>query len=124
MPETLTRTRMIQRLIAAAKDDSRIVGLADYGSSAEGRADEWSDVDVAVFVRDADFDEFERDWISWASQFGQLLLAYVSGVGHPWTVYEAMPIPLRVDFAFHRESNLDIVLTFPNAPTSAQSSCD
>src|SRR5712692_7429615 len=104
MPNTLTRTSMIQRLIAAAKDDSRIVGLVDYGSSAEGRADEWSDIDVAVFVRDDEFVEFERDWISWASQFGQLLLAYVSGVGHAWTVYEATPIPLRVDFAFHRES--------------------
>ncbi len=124
MLETLTRISIIEQVIVVAKHDSRIVGLGDYGSSAEGRAGQWSDVDVAVVVRDADFDEFERDWVSFASQLRQLLPAYASSVGHAWTVYDATPIPLRVDFALHRESNLDIVLTFPNAPTSAQSSCD
>lgn len=107
-------------LIAAAERDPRIVGIVDYGSSGEGRADEWSDVDVAVFIRDADFDEFERAWKDWAAQFGPLLLAYVGGVGHPWAVYDTQPLPLRIDFAFHRESALDVMLTWPNAPVSAE----
>ena len=107
------------RLIAAAERDPRIVGVADYGSSSEGRADEWSDVDVALFLRDADFDDFERDWKGWAAQFGPLLLTYVGGVGHPWAVYDAHPLPLRVDFAFHRESGMDVMLKWPNAPVSA-----
>lgn len=88
-------------LIAAAERDQRIVGIVDYGSSSEGRADEWSDIDVALFIRDADFDEFERAWKDWAAQFGALLLAYVGGVGHPWAVYDTQPLPLRIDFAFH-----------------------
>ena len=33
-------------------------------------------------------------------------------------MFDATPLPLRVDFAFHRASALDIVLTWPNAPTS------
>jgi hypothetical protein len=107
------------RIVRAAERDPRVVGIVDYGSSSEGRADEWSDVDVAIFIRDADFEEFERDWKEWATQFGPLLLAYVGGVGHPWAVYDARPLPLRVDFAFHRESGMEVMLTWPNAPDSA-----
>ena len=65
------------------------------GSGSEARADEWSDVDVALFLRDEDFGGFEHGWKAWAAQFGTLALAYVGGVGHPWAVYDAHPIPLR-----------------------------
>lgn len=111
---------MRARLIAAAEGDPRIVGVVDYGSSSEGRADEWSDVDVALFLRDADFEEFERGWKVWAARLGPLLLAYVGGVGHPWAVYDARPLPLRVDFALHRESAMEGMLAWPNAPLSAE----
>ena len=114
------RTAIRQHVIIAAQHDPRIVGLLDYGSSSEGRADAFSDLDLALFVRDADFATFMDGWRRWAAQFGPLLLAYVGGVGHPWTVYDAYPLPLRVDFAFHRASALDVVLTWPNAPLSAQ----
>ncbi len=120
MTEVSAHIHIRRRLIAAAEHDPRIVGIVDYGSSSEGRADQWSDVDVALFLRDADFDEFERGWKDWAAQFGPLLLAYVGGVGHPWAVYDTQPLPLRVDFAFHRESALDVMLTWPNAPISAE----
>lgn len=108
------------RVVAAAGRDQRVVGVVDYGSSSEGRSDEWSDVDLALFLRDADFEEFERGWEDWAAQFGPLLLAYVGGVGHPWAVYDTRPVPLRADFAFHRESSMEVVLTWPNAPVSAE----
>ena len=111
---------MICRLIEAARRDQRIVGLADYGSSSEGGDDQWSDIDIAVFLRDGEYDRFEQQWKSWAAQFGPLLLAYISGVGHPWTVYDATPAPLRVDFDFHRESAIDGMLSWPNAPTSVK----
>ena len=114
----LTREEMTRRLLDAAVSDPRVVGLVDYGAAGEGRADEWSDVDAALFIRDADFGEFEREWKTWAAQFGRLLLAYVGGVGHPWAVYDARPLPLRVDFAFHRESALEVISTWPNSPAS------
>ena len=115
----LTREEIRRRLLEAAERDPRVVGLVDYGSAGEGRADGWSDVDAALFIRDADFEEFERGWKTWAAQFGRLLLAYVGGVGHPWAVYDARPLPLRVDFAFHRESALEVISTWPNSPASA-----
>jgi hypothetical protein len=97
-----------------------MVGLVDYGSTSEGRGDEWSDVDVALFVRDDDLEAFQRDWVSWAGQFGRLLLAYIGGVGHPWAVYEAEPAPLRVDFAFHPASRPEVMQEWPNSPVSAE----
>ncbi len=114
------REMIRRRLIAAARQDPRIVGLVDYGSSSEGRADAWSDLDVALFLRDAALAAFERDWVAWAGQFGPLLLAYIGSVGHPWTVYAAHPIPLRVDFAFHAESALAQMRAWPNAPQSVE----
>lgn len=113
------RARLIRQLTDAAAQDTRVVSLIDYGSSSETRADRWSDVDLALFIRDADLDAFERDWQRWAAQWGTLLLAYVGGIGHPWTVYDAQPIPLRVDFAFHRASEYTKMLSWPNAPSSA-----
>lgn len=107
-----------ERLFQAVAQDDRIVGVLDYGSSSEGRADAWSDVDVAVFIRDADFDTFEREWKAWAAQFGTLLLAFISPVEHPWVVYDTQPLPLRVDFDFHRESSVDDLSAWPNAPES------
>ncbi len=117
----LTRNGMIQRLIAVARTDPRIVGLFDYGSSNAGRADEWSDVDAAVFIRDEDLDAFSKNWASWAAQFGPLLLAYVYLPGHPWAVYDAIPIPLRVDFALVAESRMAEMLDWTTAPVSIES---
>lgn len=118
MPETTDRAHVRQRLIQAAQQDPRIVGLLDYGSSSEGRLDEWSDLDIALFLRDRDYEAFLSDWKPWAAQFGDLLLAYVGYVGHPWAVYAAEPAPLRVDFDAIRESAIEQVPAWPNSPTS------
>ncbi|HEU5480160.1 MAG TPA: hypothetical protein VFU90_10030, partial [Candidatus Tumulicola sp.] len=104
------RSAMKQRIIAAARTDDRIVGLVDYGSGGEGRADDLSDVDVAVFVRDDAYDAFARDWQVWAAQFGSPLLAYRGRYRHPWCVYDTQPVPLRVDFDLHRASHAGRVI--------------
>lgn len=87
---------------------------------SEGRDDQWSDLDIALFIKDEALDPFEEEWKSWAAQFGSLLLAYVGGIGHPWVVYDADPMPLRVDFNFHPVSDIAQVLTWPNAPLSVE----
>ncbi|MGA7670181.1 MAG: aminoglycoside 6-adenylyltransferase [Nitrolancea sp.] len=115
---SLTYEIMRQRLIGAAESDSRIVGLLRDGSHSSGRGDEWSDVDVSIFIRDADFDAFWSGWKSWATQFGDLLLGYISWVGHPWAVFDADPVPLRVDFDLHRESTVESVRSWPVNLTS------
>lgn len=113
---TLEQTR--QHIINAAQADPRIIGCIDYGSSSEGRGDEWSDLDIALFIQGTELEAFEKNWKQWAAQFGHLLLAYVGGVGHPWAVFEATPIPLRVDFVFFPASDLDKILEWPCSPTS------
>lgn len=120
MPEPATRENMKQRLIEAVQADERIVGLIDYGSSSQGRDDQWSDIDVSLFVRDDAFEQFKQDWRSWAAQFGELLLAYISWVGHPWAVYRAYPVPLRVDFDPYRASEMASILNWPWIPLSAE----
>ena len=119
MTDSPARAVLVRHLLAAAEGDPRIVGVVDYGSSSEGRLDEWSDLDVAVFVRDADFAPFQREWRDWAARLGPLLLGYVGGVGHPWTVYDAAPVPLRVDFDLYPASAVEEMVTWPNSPTSA-----
>jgi hypothetical protein len=54
------RATMISRLLAAARQDERIVGLLEYGSGSEGRSDQYSDLDVAVFIREPDFAPLNR----------------------------------------------------------------
>ena len=120
MPQSNARRAMIARLTTAAASDPRIVGMLDYGSGSHGRVDEWSDIDVEVFVRDEDYDAFARDWKEWAAGFGTLLLAYVGHIGHPWTVYDTEPVPLRVDFDLVHASDLEQVVTWPTSPTSVE----
>jgi hypothetical protein len=111
---------MFHALHAAAQSDPRIVGLVDHGSSSEGRVDAWSDVDVALFVRDTDVVALEATWTAWAAQFGDLLLAFPEVADHPWAVYDAEPVPLRVDFNFYPASAAGGMLARRNSPTSVQ----
>lgn len=96
--------------------------MLDYGSRSEGRDDEWSDVDLAVFVRDEDYEAFDRGWEGWAAGFGRLLLAFVGDIGNHWVVYDHEPQPLRADFHLYRASvaNGDALDSWPNAPLSVE----
>ena len=111
---------MMEKIVETAVSDPRIVAVVDYGSSVEGRADKWSDVDVGLFIKDDQLANFDAHWKTWAAQFGNLRLAYKGGVGHPWGVYDALPLPLRVDFHFVSDSELTSVQTWPKAPTSVE----
>jgi hypothetical protein len=120
MAEPEAHVRIRRQMIAAAEADPRIVGLVSYGSYISERIDQWSDVDVSVFIRDADYEEFAHKWVEWAGQFGRLLLAYISWVGHPWAVYDAEPIPIRADFDLYPESRIDEVCKWPMSPVSVE----
>src|SRR6266704_2845714 len=106
MPQSLARTEMVKRVYEVAIQDDRIVGLVDFGSGGQGRVDEWSDIDVAVILRDEDYPAFLQDWIKWVNQFGGILLVNKHNAGSPWTIYAAEPVPLRVDFVFYAESDI------------------
>lgn len=109
-----------QRILRAIREDERIVGAVDYGSSSEGREDELSDIDMALYIQDDALEAFQTGWKEWVAQFGELLLAYIGGVGHPWVVYEGSPFPVRIDFNFHPASKTDNLLSWPNSPLSVE----
>jgi len=112
------RAAILARILDSARRDPRIAGVMDYGSSSEGRADQWSDLDLALFVRDEDVEGFLNDWKRWSAQFGELLLAYVGRYGHPWAVYRRAPVPLRVDFDVIPVSRAPSVAEWQNSPAS------
>lgn len=114
------REAVKRKIVVVAKEDTRIIAVIDYGSTSEGRGDEWSDLDLALFIRDIDIDSFQSDWKEWAMQLGSLLVSFIGGVGKPWAVYDADPMPLRVDFSFHPESELEDILDWPNSPVSVE----
>ena len=116
----LTRDRFVAHVLAAAATDARIAGVLDYGSTSEHRGDQWSDADLVLFLRAADIAAFERKWETWLGQFGPVLLAYICGLGKPWAVLDALPLPLRVDFNFYPDTELDRILEWPCAPASVE----
>lgn len=120
MELTNIRTQIKEKIVNAAQSDHRIIGCLDYGSSSERRDDKWSDLDIALFIQDTDLEQFNQEWESWAAKHGGLLLAYIGGIGSPWAVYDAGPVPLRVDFNFYPQSHIDHILTWPNAPVSVE----
>jgi predicted nucleotidyltransferase len=52
------RTRWLTSAIDALRADGSVTGAALVGSLGDGRADDWSDVDLLVVVEDGDLDEY------------------------------------------------------------------
>lgn len=115
-----TRSQIRAHIVRVAESEPRITGCLDYGATGHGSGDQWSDIDLALFIRDEALDSFEATWQSWATQFGPLLLAYTSFVGHPWAVYDTGAAPLRVDFSFKRDSSIPELGALPLSPLNAQ----
>ena len=118
MAQSSARASFRQSLLKVVQADKRIVGLLEGGSGGERRVDQWSDLDVFLFLNDADMEAFMQTWKTWIEQCGYLLLAY-----HPegqviiaWTIFHADPLPLRVDFRFFPTSQIETIRTWPTSP--------
>jgi hypothetical protein len=114
------RAKLRQSLLEVVHHDERIVGLLEGGSGAEGRIDQWSDLDVFLFIKDSDIEMFRQEWRHWTKQFGHLLLAYDPDENNTiaWTIFKAEPLPLRVDFRFIEASQIESVRSWPMSPRS------
>ncbi len=113
---------LLDRIMAIATEDSRILAVLDYGSTSEGRGDAWSDIDLAILVRPDARDAFNASWRQWLESCGPVLLGFISFVGHPWAVIATDAAPVRVDLHLYGGApNHDLISAlprWPNAPTS------
>lgn len=56
------RDGLRDRLVAAAREDKRITGVALTGSAALGKEDRWSDIDLAFGIAEAQHEQVIEDW--------------------------------------------------------------
>jgi len=98
------RNQILTSLLDVARADERILGVIDYGSGGQGRADEWSDIDLVFVARNESADDFQRNWRTWIARFGELLLAYPGITGTPCAVFSTPWLPVRLDCTFYGEA--------------------
>ena len=86
-------------LVSRARSDARIDAAALLGSSAAGREDEWSDIDLALSVA-ADHGDTMADWTAWMYE-SQDAVHHVD-VAHAGAVYRVFLLrsSLQVDLSF------------------------
>jgi hypothetical protein len=118
------RNDLLDRIVAVATSDSRILAVLDYGSTSEGRGNAWSDIDLAILIRPDAWDEFNASWRHWLESCGPVLLGFISFVGHPWAVIATDAAPVRVDLHLYGDApDHDLVTAlreWPNSPTSVE----
>ncbi|QUX31415.1 nucleotidyltransferase domain-containing protein [Nocardiopsis akebiae] len=100
MPPDTERDRLRERLLARAGTDDSVVGAALTGSSADGTADRWSDIDLVLAVREGR-DGVPADWTEWLHrEFGALHHWDLPVPGPRLVRVFLLPGCLEVDLAF------------------------
>jgi predicted nucleotidyltransferase len=96
----------MQRAVAVALEDERIVALGLWGSLARGDADEWSDIDFVVCVEDGTVEQIVAEFAAndWNSRYGQSAVALsmpqrgLEGGGFVAVTYVRAGLPIHVDW--------------------------
>ena len=99
----------VEAVIAAIKDDPRVVGLTAGGSAVTGTMDEFSDLDLVVICRDEHQPELLAGAPAFAAGLGPLLACFTGEhVGEPRLLIALYgPPPVHVDLKFVADSQLD-----------------
>lgn len=90
------RDRLKDELVSRARADARIDAAALLGSSAGGREDRWSDIDLGLSVA-ADRDEAVADWTAW--MYERHGAVHHLDVGRVYRVF-LLASSLQVDLSF------------------------
>ena len=99
----------VEAVIAAIKDDPRVVGLTAGGSAVTGTMDEFSDLDLVVICCDEHQPELLAGAPAFAAGLGPLLACFTGEhVGEPRLLVALYgPPPVHVDLKFVADSQLD-----------------
>jgi predicted nucleotidyltransferase len=102
--------RFLDGLVAACREDGRILGLLLAGSTATGQMDEFSDVDTVIVSTDESHPELLASAHEFAAGLGPLLVAFTGEhVGEPRLLIALYGPPLlHVDLKFVASSDLAV----------------
>jgi len=93
------------RLLAACRADDRIVAAFLIGSNAKGKADEHSDLDTYIVIKDDAFDNFDATRESFVRLLGEP--AFIEDFGIPNILFLIFPDGSEVELYYARASDLD-----------------
>lgn len=110
--------RLLERAVSHFQTDRRVIGLAVGGSIAHGGVDFYSDVDLQIVVRDADFDAAFADRDAAAQAVGQPLFRFIAdhipGGDQLYIVlYQEL---VKLDFSYKRTSEMKPNWRLANRP--------
>ena len=105
MKDLSSHKDMIRKVEHLCRQDVRVSGLVLYGSLArqEYSADQWSDVEFHLFVRDNDFERFDIDKAKWVRKLGEVLLDYTISYGNYCVMFEDL---LCLELGLCKESEI------------------
>jgi predicted nucleotidyltransferase len=96
----------LERFIAAAQADERIVAVLLYGSHAAGTADEFSDLDLGVVTADGRLDEVMGEREALIRAIGEPL--FLDDFGNPANVHAILAGGQVVELIFSSASELEV----------------
>jgi hypothetical protein len=109
-PETLTALPaaygpLFDRALAVLGADERVRAIWLAGALGRGAADAASDLDLAIAVRDEDFEAFAGEWREWLASISPTLVARELP-GRPGSFYALTPACERFDVVTERVTEL------------------
>ncbi|WP_410598388.1 nucleotidyltransferase domain-containing protein [Amycolatopsis sp. lyj-90] len=103
---TAERDRVRDELVAAAKAEPRITAAGFAGSSAHGKEDRWSDIDLALrLAPDVDYDEFVALWTESLYRNHHAITHLDVQAGNTLFRVFLLPGTLQVDIAFWHDED-------------------
>jgi predicted nucleotidyltransferase len=124
MTSTILLDKFRAHALSILSADPRIQAVLEAGAGAENRADRYSDLDLVLIARDADYDALLADREALAARLGRLLSSFTGEhVGEPRLLICLYSVPegdrvLHVDLKVIRLADLEHRVDFSSIRAS------
>lgn len=102
---------ILERILTACQADERIIAAFLVGSYAKGKADEHSDLDTYIVIKDDAFDNFDATRESFVRLLGEP--AFIEDFGIPNILFLIFPDGSEVELYYASESRLGEIFNAP-----------